>query len=402
MQKSSDSEQALPPETAILTTCNRTEIYCAGPRHGSELTLAWLAEIGKVSPEVLRSHVYTLQDGDAAQHAFRVASGLDSMVIGEPQILGQLKHAVRAAEEAGSLGTTLNQLFQRSFSVAKEVRARTGIGAHSISLAAAAVRLAGQHFGSFAHLRVLFLGAGEMTELAAAHFASKNPAAMVIANRTIERAETLANRFGGALLPITDVAECLGDFDVVVSCTSSQVPLIGVAAVEAALEKRLRKPMLFVDLAVPPDVEPEVGGLKGVALYTIDDVAHVVESGHQHRRAAVEQAEAIIALGVKGFNRWIAERNVVPLIHRLDMQARQWQTLELQRARRRLAAGDDIEVVLQRLSRGLTQKLLHGPLAELHRADAEARERAYSAIELLFLRGGGRSPPPDSKSSRSV
>ncbi|MGL4809220.1 MAG: glutamyl-tRNA reductase, partial [Giesbergeria sp.] len=211
-------------ETAIISTCNRTEIYCAGERPALDCTLGWLARSGGVSTEVLREHSYSLENGPVARHAFRVASGLDSMVLGEAQILGQMKDAVRAAESAGALGSTLNQLFQRSFAVAKEVRTSTEIGAHSISMAAAAVRLAGQLFEDLGRTRVLFVGAGEMIELCATHFAARNPKQIAIANRTLERGEKLATRFGGSVMRLADLPERLHEFDIVVSCTASSLP----------------------------------------------------------------------------------------------------------------------------------------------------------------------------------
>jgi glutamyl-tRNA reductase len=257
--------QALPrqPEAAIVSTCNRTEVYCAGEHPELETTLDWLAHSGGVSPALLRSHTYTLENGMAARHAFRVASGLDSMVLGEPQILGQMKDAVRAAEEAGALGTTLNQLFQRSFAVAKEVRTSTEIGAHSISMAAAAVRLAGQLFEDLGEVRLLFVGAGEMIELCATHFAARKPQSIAIANRTLERGEKLATRFGGEVMRLSDLPERLHEFDAVVSCTASTLPIIGLGAVERALKKRRHRPMFMVDLAVPRDIEPEVKAAAG-------------------------------------------------------------------------------------------------------------------------------------------
>jgi len=374
------------PEAAILSTCNRTEIYCAGSQHELEPTIEWLAQSGGVAPGLLRSHSYLLQDGQAARHAFRVASGLDSMVLGEAQILGQLKDAVRAAEEAGALGTTLNQLFQRSFAVAKEVRTSTEVGAHSISMAAAAVRLAGQLFEDLGQVRVLFVGAGEMIELAATHFAAKNPKSIAVANRTLERGEKLANRFGGEVLRLADLAERLHEFDVVVSSTASQLPIIGLGAVERALKARKHRPMFMVDLAVPRDIEPEVKQLEDVYLYTVDDLAHVVQTGHANRQAAVAQAEAIIDAGVQSFLHWVDQRGAVPLIQQLNAQADAWRAAELARARKLLARGEDVDAVLEALSRGLTQKMLHGPMAELHAGDAEARQRASQAIEHFFLR----------------
>ena len=374
------------PEAAILSTCNRTEIYCAGARNEIEPTIEWLAHSGGVAPGLLRSHSYLLQDAQAARHAFRVASGLDSMVLGEAQILGQLKDAVRAAEEAGALGTTLNQMFQRSFAVAKEVRSSTEIGAHSISMAAAAVRLAGQLFEDLGQVKVLFVGAGEMIELAATHFAARNPKAIAVANRTLERGEKLAGRFGGEVLRLADLTGRLHEFDVVVSSTASQLPIIGLGAVERAIKARKHRPMFMVDLAVPRDIEPEVKQLEDVYLYTVDDLAHVVQTGHANRQAAVAQAEAIIDAGVQSFVHWMDQRGAVPVIRQLNAQADEWRAIELARARKLLAKGEDVDAVLEALSRGLTQKLLHGALAELHTGDAEARQRATQAIEHFFLR----------------
>lgn len=379
-------ERGRRPEAAILSTCNRTEIYCAGSQHELEPTIAWLAHSGGVAPGLLRSHAYLLQDGQAARHAFRVASGLDSMVLGEAQILGQLKDAVRAAEEAGALGTTLNQLFQRSFAVAKEVRSSTEIGAHSISMAAAAVRLAGQLFEDLGQVRVLFVGAGEMIELAATHFAAKNPKSIAVANRTLERGEKLAARFGGEVLRLADLPSRLHEFDVVVSSTASQLPIIGLGAVERALKTRKHRPMFMVDLAVPRDIEPEVKELEDVYLYTVDDLAHVVQTGHANRQAAVAQAEAIIDAGVQSFLHWMDQRGAVPLIQQLNAQADEWRAVEIARARKLLARGEDVDAVLDALSRGLTQKMLHGAMAELHAGDVEARQRASQAIEHFFLR----------------
>jgi glutamyl-tRNA reductase len=374
-------------EVAILSTCNRTEIYCAGGETQMQQTMAWLAQSGGVSAEDLKDHTYALLEADAARHAFRVASGLDSMVLGEPQILGQMKDAVRAASEAGALGTTLNQLFQRSFAVAKEVRSSTEIGAHSISMAAAAVRLASQLFEDLSETRVLFVGAGEMIELCATHFAAKNPKAIAIANRTLERGEKLATQFSGDVMRLADLPQRLHEFDVVISCTASTLPLIGLGAVERALKQRKHRPMFMVDLAVPRDIEPEVKSLEDVYLYTVDDLSDVVQTGQANRQAAVAQAEAIIDAGVQSFEHWMDQRSNVPLIQQLNAQSEDWRSAELARARKAIAKGDDLDAVLESLSRGLTQKMLHGAMAELHAGDAESRERARHAIEHFFLRG---------------
>ncbi len=376
----------VPPEAAILSTCNRTEIYCAAEQANPHDTLHWLAQTGGVSAQELQSHTYVLEGDEAARHAFRVASGLDSMVLGEAQILGQLKDAVRAAEEAGALGTTLNQLFQRSFAVAKEVRTATEIGAHSISMAAASVRLAGQLFEDLKDIRVLFVGAGEMIELVATHFAAKNPRAMAIANRTLERGEKLAARFGAETLRLADLPERLHEFDAVVSCTASTLPLIGLGAVERALKKRKHSPIFMVDLAVSRDIEPEVQSLEDVYLYTVDDLASVVQAGQAQRQAAVADAEVIIDAGVRSFMHWMTQRGTVPLIRQLQEQTEAWREAELQRARKLLAKGEAPDAVLEALSRGLTQKMLHGALAELHSASPEQREQTMQTVQRLFLR----------------
>ena len=374
------------PEAALVSTCNRTEIYCAGDKPQLEHTLDWLAHSGGVSPALLRAHSYTLEDGFAARHAFRVASGLDSMVLGEPQILGQMKDAVRAAEAAGALGTTLSQLFQRSFAVAKEVRTSTEIGAHSISMAAAAVRLSGQLFEDLGQVKVLFVGAGEMIELCATHFAAKNPKSIAIANRTLERGEKLASRFGGEVMHLAELPDRLHEFDAVISCTASTLPIIGLGAVERALKRRKHRPMFMVDLAVPRDIEPEVKALEDVYLYTVDDLAGVVQTAQASRQAAVAQAEAIVDAGVQSFMHWVDQRSSVPLIQQLHAQADEWRSVEIARARKLLAKGEDVDAVLEALSKGLTQKMLHGAMAELRAGDASARERASSAIQHFFLR----------------
>jgi glutamyl-tRNA reductase len=374
------------PEAAIISTCNRTEIYCASEQLDIQPTLHWLAQSGGVALPELTTHAYTLQDAQVARHAFRVASGLDSMVLGEAQILGQMKDAVRAAEEAGALGSTLNQLFQRSFAVAKEVRTATEIGAHSISMAAASVRLASQLFEDLQKIRILFVGAGEMIELAATHFAAKNPAGMAIANRSLDRGEKLASRFGAQVMRLADLPERLHEFDAVISCTASTLPLIGLGAVERALKRRRHRPMFMVDLAVPRDIEPEVQALSDVYLYTVDDLAAVVQTGQANRQAAVAQAEVIIDAGVQSFLHWMDQRANVPLIKQLHAQAEDWRSAEIARARKLLAKGESVDAVLEAMSRGLTQKMLHGAMAELQAGDQQARAQASEAIQHFFLR----------------
>jgi glutamyl-tRNA reductase len=384
------------PEAALVSTCNRTELYVAAPTVPAQAlvrpALDWLARHGGISGTQLQGHSYVLEDRAAARHAFRVASGLDSMVLGEPQILGQMKQAVRLADEAGTLGTTLHQLFQRSFSVAKEVRTSTEIGAHSISMAAAAVRLASQLFEDLSQIKVLFVGAGEMIELVATHFAAKSPKSIALANRTLERGERIASRFGGEAMRLSDMPNRLHEFDAVISCTASTLPIVGLGAVERALKARRRRPIFMVDLAVPRDIEPEVASLPDVYLYTVDDLSALVQTASEKRQAAVEQAEAIIDAGVQSFAHWMDQRSAVPLIQALNRQADDWGALEMARAKKLLARGEPVEQVLEAMARGLTHKMLHGTLAELHAAEGDDRSKLADTVSRLFLRQSTRAP----------
>ena len=371
-------------EAAILSTCNRTELYCAADGSVAQSLPQWLAQFNQIDTSSLSPHVY-LHDRDlAVRHAFRVASGLDSMVLGEPQILGQMKDAVRVAEEAGSLGTLLHQLFQRTFSVAKEVRSTTAIGAQSVSLAAAAVRLAERVFGDLASSRVLFIGAGEMIELCATHFAARNPRQIAVANRTLERAETLASRFEASTMRLADLPARLAEFDVIVSCTASSLPILGLGMVERASRERRRLPMVMVDLAVPRDIEPEVGRLDDVYLYSVDDLGAVVQSGAESRQAAVVQAEAIIDARVRNFMNWLELRSTVPVIQSLQAGAQALQQKELDKARRALARGESPEQVMEQMAHALTQKYLHGTLAALHKCEQTERQQLMGWLPRLF------------------
>jgi glutamyl-tRNA reductase len=356
-------KQRLAPEAAILSTCNRTELYLAGEEPAA--AAAWLAQYHRLSPAELTPYLYTLPTEEAVRHAFRVASGLDSMVLGEPQILGQMKEAARTAESAGTLGTVLHKLFQRTFAVAKEVRSTTQVGATSVSMAAAAVKLAGRIFPSLKDQSVLFIGAGEMIELCATHFAAQGPARITVANRTLERAERLASRFGASAIELRSLVERLHEHDIVVSCTASSLPILGKGLVERALRARRHKPVFMVDLAVPRDIEQEAGELDDVFLYTVDDLGQIVAANLDARRSAVVQAEAIIETQVGQFMHWMHERDTVPLIRQLRSQADEMRRHELDRALKALARGEDPKAVLDALSHGLTNKLLHGPTQAL-------------------------------------
>jgi glutamyl-tRNA reductase len=376
-------------EAAILSTCNRTELYTANHVPGGieaaiDATGHFLAEYHKLPYSELRPYLYMLPQQNAVRHAFRVASGLDSMVLGEPQILGQMKDAVREAEAAGGLGTYLHQMFQRTFAVAKEVRSTTEIGAHSVSMAAAAVRLSQRIFDTLSEQHVLFIGAGEMIELCATHFAAQNPATLTVANRTMERGEALAHRFNGRAIRLADLPDQLSKYDVVVSCTASTLPIIGLGMVERAIKARRRKPMFMVDLAVPRDIETEVGRLNDVFLYTVDDLGNVVQAGVENRQAAVAQAEAIIETRVQSFMHWIDTRAVVPVIQDLHETSEILRLAELERAKKLLAKGEDIDTVLEALSKGLTAKFLHGPQQALHNAQGDERARLAALLPQLF------------------
>jgi glutamyl-tRNA reductase len=378
----SEVKRGLASEAAILSTCNRTELYFEGEQPGA--AAQWLAQYHSFAPGELSPYLYTLTREEAVRHAFRVASGLDSMVLGEPQILGQMKDAARAAESAGTLGTVLHKLFQRSFAVAKEVRSTTRVGAASVSMAAAAVKLAARIFPSLREQNVLFIGAGEMIELCATHFAAQGPARITVANRTLERASRLAHRFNGRAIELKVLAEELHEHDIVVSCTASSLPILGKGLAERALRARRRRPMFMVDLAVPRDIEPEVAELDDVFLYTVDDLAGIVSANLDVRRSAVDQAEAIIDTQVGQFMQWMQLRANVPLIRALRESAEAARREEVARALRLLARGDEPAAVLEALSKGLTNKLMHGPTQALGESAGDEARLLADALTRIF------------------
>ncbi len=370
-------------EAAILSTCNRTELYveAAAP----QAVGAWLADYRRLPLHAVEPYLYTYPERQAVGHAFRVASGLDSMVLGEPQVLGQMKESVRIAREVGTLGTTLDKLFQHGFSAAKDVRSTTAIGANIVSMAAAAVRLAERIFENIADQRVLFIGAGEMIALCATHFAAHQPKEIVIANRSIDRGRALADRFAASAIRLEDIGERLAEFDIIVSCTASQLPIIGLGLVERAVRARRHRPMFMVDLAVPRDDEVEVGKLDDVFLYTVDDLAQIVESGVESRQSAVEDAEAIIAAHVDTFLLWLQTRETVPVIRSLRDSAERARRHEMEHALKLLAKGNDPARVLEQLSHRLTNKFLHAPTCELNQADSDRGELQALVARLFHL-----------------
>ena len=369
-------------EAAILSTCNRTEVYF----HGDEPAVVgrWLEGIHGLPERTLDPYVYTLPHDKAVAHAFRVASGLESMVLGEPQILGQMKQAVRTAEAAGSLGLVLNRLFQRTFAVAKDVRTQTDIGSASISMAAAAVKLAQRIFSSLTDARLLLIGAGEMIELAATHFAAQHPKSITVANRTLERGEKLAHRFGDEAITLTELPERLAQYDLIVTCTASSLPIIGKGTLERVVRQRRHRPVFIADLAVPRDVEAEAAKLDDVFLYSVDDLTAIVKDNLSIRREAVAEAERMIAAQTSHFLHWLEGRTIVPTIAALSRHHEDVRAAEIERARRALANGASPEQALAALARGLPNKLLHGPLAALSAAGEAERAELIALLSRVY------------------
>ncbi|MDP3088036.1 MAG: glutamyl-tRNA reductase [Methylotenera sp.] len=374
-------------EAAILSTCNRTELYCSAD--DPQKPINWLSKYHQLDISKLQPYIYTLPNDEAVKHAFRVASGLDSMVLGEAQILGQFKQSVKIAQDAGTLGTLLHKLFQRTFEVAKEVRTNTDIGANSISMAAAAVKLAQRIFGDIKDQKVLFIGAGEMIELCADHFATQKPKSMTVANRTLERGTILAEKISAQGLQahailLNDLPDCFAEFDIVVTSTASQLPIVGLGMVERAIKVRRHRPIFMVDLAVPRDVEAEVAELDDVFLYTVDDLAQVVADGIENRQEAAVDAEIIVNLRVNHFMQWLARRDAVPTIKALRDQAEVTRQAELEKAFKLIQKGESPEKALEALSNALTNKFLHAPSHALNQAHGEEHTKLEDVIKQLY------------------
>lgn len=369
-------------EAAVVSTCNRTEIY--GVADEPLAVIDWLARARHLDRSGLLAHLYLHRQAESARHAFRVASGLDSMVLGETQILGQMKDAVEQAEQGGGLGTLLHGLFQRTFAAAKSVRTHTDIGAHSVSMAAASVRQTLRIFPSMRELHVLFVGAGEMIDLCAAHYHGQGAASLTIANRSRERGEMLSARYGAHYLPLTALTSELSSFDVLVTSTASSLPILGKGSVERALRQRRHRPLVMFDLAVPRDVEPEVAELDDVFLYTIDDLSDIVREGVERRAAAVEAAEHLLDEQVQEFAHWLESRQLVPLIRSMREQVDNLRQQELNKALAQLARGEDAAEVLNRFSQQLANKFLHHPTQTLNGASAEERQQLAAVLARLY------------------
>ena len=371
-------------EAAILSTCNRTELYCAMNEFSENRLIHWFSDFHRLQQEKIRPYTYIYDNNHAVRHMFRVASGLDSLVLGEPQILGQMKTAFTTASEAGSVGKLLNRLFQHTFRSAKQVRTDTAIGNSPVSVAFAAVSLAKQIFGDLNEKTVLLIGAGETIELAARHIHETGIGRMIVANRTVERAHHLAEEFGGYAISLTEIADHLAEADIVISSTASPMPILGKGAVESALKARRHKPMFMVDIAVPRDIESEVDQLDDVYLYTVDDLQEVIQENMKSRQDAAKQAEEIIDTQVVHFMDWIESQDSVEAIRIFRAQAERTQAEMLAKSRKMLAAGENPEHILEVLTHQLTNKLIHAPCARLKAAENEEREALIAGINKLF------------------
>ncbi len=371
-------------EAAILSTCNRTEFYCGSSSLDKEVLLQWIGNTQQLEPDVFRSYVYTHLEQATIRHMFRVASGLDSMVLGEPQILGQMKMAYQAATEAGTLGKNLSKLFQHTFSAAKKVRTDTAIGSSPVSVAFAAVSLAKRIFENLSEQTAILIGAGETIELAARHLTENKIGELIIANRTYDRAHALAQRFNGFAISLPELPKHLAKADIVVSSTASPLPILGKGGVESALKARRHKPMFMVDLAVPRDIEPEVEQLPDVYLYTVDDLRNTIEENLKSRQEAAKQAEEIIDLEVAHFLDWLRAQNAVDTIQAFRNQADQFRQDVLVKAQQSLKNGAAPEEVLEILSKQLTNKLTHTPSLQLKNAGAYERHDLIAAARELF------------------
>ena len=384
-------EAARVDEVVILSTCNRTEVYAIVPEADTLADKAlqlidWIANYHHLSAEELRHSAYHFEAQQALQHMVQVASGLDSMVLGEPQIFGQLKSAYAVASESGTVGTELGRLFPRVFSIAKRVRTDTAIGENPVSVAYAAVDLAGHIFAELGQCNALLVGAGETVELVARHLIEAGVSRIVIANRTLGRARELAQKFGAEAVLLAEIPEQLLDADIVITSTASQLPILGKGAVEQALKARKHRPFLMVDIAVPRDIESQVGELRDVYLYSVDDLREIVDQNMRSRRDEAGKADLIIEAGVSQYMEEMRSLGALDAVKEYREMAERMREQELQRAMRALSRGDDPQQTLARLARAITNKLIHAPTAGLKQASAEGRHDLLSnACQLLGL-----------------
>jgi glutamyl-tRNA reductase len=371
-------------DAVILSTCNRTELYFNGSTNQAEQVIAWLAQFHAVNAAELQPHLYLHQDNAAAEHLMQVAAGLDSLVLGEPQILGQVKQAYNQARNAGTVNPQFERLFQKTFAVAKQVRTDTDIGANAVSVAFAAVSLARQIFGNLSKVKVLLIGAGETIELVAKHLKEQGAAQLTVANRTYERAVLLAEQFGASAITLAQVPSQLADADVVISSTASTLPIVGKGMVEQALKQRKHKPMFLVDLAVPRDIEEQVGELEDAYLYTVDDLQSIVAQNLNNRQQAAEQARQMIAVGVAEFSQWLTLQGNIDWVRDYRQRCEAVRAELLAKAVNQLAAGQDAEKVLAEFSTKLSNRLMHSPTKAIRQLVQDDELPKQSLINTLL------------------
>jgi glutamyl-tRNA reductase len=387
-------------EVVILSTCNRTELYAIAPEgvplaQKATQLIDWVANYHHLSADELRQSAYHYESAQALQHIVQVASGLDSMVLGEPQIFGQIKSAYAVATDAGTVGAELGRLFPRAFTIAKRVRTDTAIGENPVSVAFAAVDLAGHIFADLTHCNALLVGAGETVELVARHLIEAGVSRIVIANRTLGRARELAQKFGAEAVLLAEIPDQLREADIVITSTASQLPILGKGAVEQAIKARKHRPVLMVDIAVPRDIEPQVGDLRDVYLYSVDDLREIVDRNMRSRRNEARKADQIIADGVQQYLEEVRSLVAVDAVKEYRQMAEGLREQELQRALRGLARGDDPQQVVAQLARTITNKLIHAPTAGLKQASAEGHhDLLASARRLLGLPVAGAAAQP--------
>lgn len=370
-------------EAVLLSTCNRTEFYLMADDKGRDTVTSWLTDSRRLD-DGFRESLFSLEDADAIRHIFRVACGLDSMVLGEPQILGQLKDAWRDAQHSGSLGGDLSRLMQHTFSVAKKVRTDTEIGSSPVSVAYAAVHLAQQFFANFGKHTAILVGAGVTIDLVAKHLKRKNIGRLFIANRNLDRARNLAGEYGGYALPLSELEGTLPEADILISSTASPEPVVGFTEMQKAIKARKYRPVFACDIAVPRDIDPDVAKLNDVYLYTIDDLDKVVLEGQGNREAAVVDANRILDDEIGRYLSVQRARQSVPTINALREHADSVRDDVLANARRRLGNGADSQEVLEYATAAMLKKLLHQPSVKLREAGEAGDEDLVSAARRLF------------------
>jgi glutamyl-tRNA reductase len=377
----------------VLSTCNRTEIYGVGDEADTEGLRSWLCRFHGIDAALVNPYLYSQRDREVASHLFGVASGLDSLILGEPQILGQVKAAFQTAQDAGAVGKLLGRLFQCTFGVAKQVRTDTAIGSSPVSVAFAAVTLARQIFADLGDQTALLIGAGETVELAARHLSQHGIGRMIVANRTVERAHALAAQFDGYAIGLTEISAHLPEADIVISSTASPLPILGKGTVERALKKRKHRPIFMVDIAVPRDIEPEVAELEDVYLYTVDDLDDVIQENMKSRLEAAEQAKEIIQTQADEFMGWIRSLDATSLIQDFRYRSETIRDEVLAKALQQLQAGKPADEVARFLAHTLTNKLLHAPSAQLRLAGSAGQTQLIEAANTLFQLNRGRTGP---------